>query len=77
MLLFCHTGSGVEAVPVPKPTPVAVNVVPTLLSAAPINVKIVVPVETIIYVLAVTNAPAVITGPVKVYCNKWPGATVF
>ena len=36
------------ATPVPVPTPVAVNVVPTLLSAAPIEVKFVVPAVLIV-----------------------------
>jgi len=37
------------AVPVPEPESVAVNVVPTLLFAAPIAVKLVFPAVTIVY----------------------------
>ena len=48
-----------NAVPVPVPTPVAVNIVPTVLDAAPINVKLVVPTVNILYTLPITNNPAV------------------
>ena len=40
----------IEAVPVPAPTPVAVNTVPTVLAEAPIPVKLVVPTDKIVYV---------------------------
>ena len=48
------------AVPVPVPTPVAVNIVSGLLSAAPINVKSVLPVDTILYVAPTRKLPATI-----------------
>jgi hypothetical protein len=41
------TGYEVAAVPVPVPTPVAVKITPTVFAEAPINVKSVVPTETI------------------------------
>ena len=47
------------AVPVPEPIPVAVNVSPTVLELAPIKVKSVVPIETILYSSPITNDPAV------------------
>ena len=40
-----------ETVPVPLPTPLAVKVVPTVLLAAPIEVKEVVQTDRIVYVL--------------------------
>ena len=49
-----------SAVPEPAPTPVAVNIVPTLLFAAPISVKFVVPVTFILYLVPTINAPALI-----------------
>ena len=54
------TAPFVSAVPVPMPTPVAVNTVPTTLSAEPTKVKSVVPTVLIVYVEPTTNAPAVI-----------------
>ena len=48
-----------DAEPVPEPTSVAVNVVPTSLSDAPINVKSVVPTEAMVYVEPTTKAPAI------------------
>ena len=47
------------AIPVPVPTPVAVNNVPTVLSAEPIKVKFVLPASSIIYSTPTLNAPAV------------------
>ena len=52
----------IDAVPVPVPTPVAVNGVPGALFAAPISVKSVEPVVTIMYCSPIINAPA----------NEWP-----
>ena len=49
-----------DAVPVPIPTPVAVKIVPGVLFAAPINVKSVVPADTIVYTTPTLNAPAVV-----------------
>ena len=56
------------------PTPVAVNTVPTLLSAAPIKVKSVVPGTNILYL---TSAFRSGTGDqkVKVDCTKTFGST--
>ena len=45
--------------PVPVPGPVAVNTVPAVLLAAPINVKSVLPANPIVYSVPVTNEPAV------------------
>ena len=42
------TNTSSSTVPVPVPTPVAMNIVPGLLSAAPISVKLVVPVVLIV-----------------------------
>lgn len=47
------------AVPVPVPTPVAVNVTPTVFDAAPINVKSVVPIDAIVYLIPTVKLPAV------------------
>ena len=47
-------------VPVPVPAPVAVKVVPILLFVAPIDTKSVVPTETIVYTVPITNEPAVV-----------------
>ena len=48
------------AVPVPVPAPVAVKVSPTAGEAsAPIRLKFVVPIETIVYSILVSNEPAV------------------
>ena len=47
------------AVPVPDPIPVAVNVIPTVLLAAPIRVKFVVPRLVITYEVPTTKDPAV------------------
>ena len=49
------------AVPVPEPIPVATNVVPTLLLAAPIRVKSVVPAKVIVYVAPIAKFPALVT----------------
>ena len=43
----------------PDPAPVAVNLTPTLLDIAPIAVKSVVPIETIVYCCPITKDPAV------------------
>ena len=56
--------------PSPVPTPVAVNIVPILLSAAPINVKSVVPVDVILYSVPTTKLPAVlVNSPFR--CVTW------
>ena len=47
------------AVPSPEPAPVAVNVIPTVLLAAPIRVKFVVPRLVITYEVPTTKDPAV------------------
>ena len=47
-----------KAVPVPEPAPVATNAVPTLLLAAPIATKLVVPTVAIMYVCPITKLPA-------------------
>ena len=49
-----------SAVPVPIPAPVAVKIVPGVLFAAPINVKSVVPADTIVYTTPTLNAPAIV-----------------
>ena len=59
MPVISPLGTSTFAVPVPEPTPVAVNTSPTLLLAAPINVKSVVPTDTILYSLPMLNNPAV------------------
>ena len=51
------------AVPVPVPGPVAVNIVPALLSAAPIFVKLVFPALLILYTLPLIKLPAVTVVP--------------
>ena len=48
------------AVPVPSPILVAVKIVPILLLVAPIDTKSVVPTETIVYTVPITNEPAVV-----------------
>ena len=48
----------VLALPVPDPTPVAVNTTPNVLLPAPIRVKSVVPIVLIEYVVPITNEPA-------------------
>ena len=47
------------AVPSPEPIPVAVKVMPTVLLAAPIEMKFVVPMFVITYVVPTTKDPAV------------------
>ena len=56
------------------PTPVAVNTVPTLLLAAPIRVKFVLPATVIVYFVPITKLPAVyeIEEPVPVAVNIVP-----
>ena len=49
----------VVAVPSPVPTPVAVNTTPTVLDAAPIDVKLVVPTVRIVYSVPTAKEPAV------------------
>ena len=64
----------VLAVPVPVPTPVAVKVRPTVLEAAPISVKSVVPIALIEYAVPTTNDPALVdTSP---YMELTPEATL-
>ena len=46
------------AVPVPAPISVAINLVPTLLSALPIAIKSVFPAVTIVYSCPTTKFPA-------------------
>ena len=48
-------------VPVPEPTPVGVNVTPTVFADAPMAVKSVLPTDTIVEVNPTTKAPAVKT----------------
>ena len=48
-----------NAVPLPLPTPVAVNTVPTLLSAAPMPVNVVLPADVMMYSRPITKPPAV------------------
>jgi hypothetical protein len=48
----------IEAVPDPVPTPVAVNIVPTVLAEAPIEVKLVDPTTTILYCCPTIKEPA-------------------
>ena len=54
------------AVPLPVPTSVAVNITPTELDAAPINIKSVDPTVIIWYVLPIKKFPAVIVALVFV-----------
>ena len=58
--------ANVPAVPVPTPTPVAVKVVPTLLFAAPISVKFVVPADIIVYTVPIINEPDVTEAPAPI-----------
>ena len=62
----CFVADTLVAVPSPVPWPVAVNTMPTVFADAPINVKSVVPTETIVYSVSVTNAPAVTVARVSV-----------
>ena len=63
--LVAVNGNLASPVPPCSPVPVAVNTVPGLLSAAPIAVKSVSPVVTIVYSFPAINAPSVISPAVS------------
>ena len=59
------TISATVATPVPLPAPVAVKTTPTVLLAAPTDVKLVFPTVLMVYSLPTTKLPAFMSAPIK------------